>query len=80
MTTARTRIAIGVERTLSEITAEVVDGKLVSLRTYADYDDSQTLWWLDHKPAANPSLHWAGPFLASKSPRSFWRYPAPRSR
>ncbi len=56
MSTSPDRMAIGVERTLSEVTAEALDGKLVSFRSDADGDDLQTLWWLDRRPVGGPEL------------------------
>jgi hypothetical protein len=50
MVTSPGRASIGVDRTFSEVSAEVVDGTITSLATYPDSDDAQTLWWLDHRP------------------------------
>lgn len=50
LATSPGRAALGLDRTLSEVTAEVVDGKIVSIVAYPDSDDAQTLWWLDHRP------------------------------
>jgi hypothetical protein len=40
------RLAVGVERTLSEVTVEVRDGQLASWGGIADTSDPQTLTWL----------------------------------
>jgi hypothetical protein len=40
------RLAIGVERTLSEVTVEVRDGQLASWAGTSDATDPQTAWWL----------------------------------
>jgi hypothetical protein len=50
------RAAIGVDRTLSDVTAEVVDGRIVSFGSDPDGDDPQTRWWLDHRPSAQLDL------------------------
>jgi hypothetical protein len=46
------RADIGVERTFSEVTMELVDGQITSWRSMSDLADPQTVWWLDHRPAA----------------------------
>jgi hypothetical protein len=56
LATSPGRNAVGVDRTLSEVTADVVDGKIVSFRSDPDVDDPQTLWWLDHRPSVRPEL------------------------
>ena len=41
--------SIGVERTLSDVTAEVRDGQISSWRSVSDTTDPQTAWWLDQQ-------------------------------
>lgn len=50
------RSAIGLERTLSDLTAEVRDGQISSWRSGDDATDPQTAWWLDHQPVPSPEL------------------------
>jgi hypothetical protein len=45
------RSAIGLDRTLSDVTVEVRDSRLISWRSEGDATDPQTAWWLDHRPA-----------------------------
>ena len=42
--------SVGVERTLSDVTAEVRDGQISSWQSVSDVTDPQTAWWLDHQP------------------------------
>jgi hypothetical protein len=55
LSTSQARAAIGVDRTLFEVTAEVVEGQIVELDVYPDVYDEQTVWWLDHRPSGGPS-------------------------
>jgi hypothetical protein len=48
LSTSPSRSAIGVERTLSDVTIEMVDGQITSWRSVSDTADPQTMWWLDH--------------------------------
>ena len=43
------RSAIGLDRTLSDVTATVQDGQLTSWRSVSVWTDPQTTWWLDHQ-------------------------------
>ena len=45
------RSAIGLDRTLSDVTATVQDGQLTSWRSVSLWTDPQTAWWLDHQAA-----------------------------
>jgi hypothetical protein len=45
------RSAIGLDRTLADVTATVQDGQLTSWRTLSVWTDPQTAWWLDHQSA-----------------------------
>jgi len=55
LSTSPARAAIGVDRTLSDVTAEVVGGQIVELDIYPDVYDEQKVWWLDHRPSGEPS-------------------------
>jgi hypothetical protein len=44
------RSAIGISLTMSDVSAEVRDGQVISWRTVSDLTDDQTVWWLDHQP------------------------------
>lgn len=57
LTTSPQRSAIGVDRTFSEVTADVGDGKIFKLRSDPDRYDLQTLWWFDHRPSGNRILY-----------------------
>lgn len=46
------RLAIGLERTLSDVTVTVQDGQVTSWRSVSLWTDPQTEWWLDHQTAA----------------------------
>jgi hypothetical protein len=59
LTTSPGRTAIGVDRTLSQVTADVVHGKIVSYRAEPDRHDAQTLWWLNHGACAEPGHSFA---------------------
>jgi hypothetical protein len=43
------RSAIGLDRTLSDVTATVQDGHLTSWQSVSVWTDTQTAWWLDHE-------------------------------
>jgi len=45
------RSAIGLDRTLSDLTATVQDGQLTTWRSESVRTDPQTAWWLDHEAA-----------------------------
>lgn len=54
------RTAIGVDRTLADVSAAVATGRIVSFRSDPDSDDAQTRWWLDHKPASHSTASSSG--------------------
>lgn len=66
LTASPGRSAIGVDRTLAEVTAEVADGILVSFRSEPDRDDAQTLWWLDHQSALHRESSSSRPAVGSR--------------
>jgi hypothetical protein len=44
------RAAIGIDRTLSDVTVVVRDGQLIEYLGTNDRSDPQTAWWVDHQP------------------------------
>ena len=48
------RSDIGVERTFSDVTMELVDGHIISWRSMSDSADAETAWWLDHRSTPRP--------------------------